>query len=108
MGITSDQCFFVTLGYIELLILWTDVLKVVLMVQDKFVFTIPEPEECWLPTLPDVIPGICSILANAVIARYGVDRILRVFPISHDVTVRGFSRNPLDSKNKKSIITLSR
>jgi hypothetical protein len=34
MGTTLDQCFFVTLRYIELLILWTDIFEVVLIVED--------------------------------------------------------------------------
>jgi hypothetical protein len=96
VGTTSDQCFFAALSHVELLVLENDPLKVVLIVEDEFVFTLSYPEERWLPTLPDVIPRIFSIGANAVIARYGVNCLLGVFFIAHHVTARSFSRNPLE------------
>jgi len=61
------------------------------MVEDEFVFALPDPEECRLPTLPDVIPGICSIRPNAVIARYGLDSVFRIFSLADDVTARSAS-----------------
>jgi hypothetical protein len=94
--ITTDQCLLGTLSHIELLIIGTDVRKVVLTIEDELVLSTPKPEKCRLPALPDVIPGIRSIDTNTVVARYRIDPILRILAVPYSVIAPAVSRNSFE------------
>jgi hypothetical protein len=78
-SIATDQSLFDTFSHIALLVVGTDAREVVLTIQNEFVFALPAPEKCRFSALADVIPWIGAVGTNTMVARYRVDRILRVF-----------------------------